>query len=164
MESNKPEVRVRMLDGLVIECDGARRAYHSKAHQNWQVIAYLILNRGRAVPREELMALSPASAYSTDAPRMLRNRIFRIRHYLEPLSQAAGSDLILSGKTGIQWNPAVKLALDTDQFVADCNIVSKASLAEQYGRGFLPMFPALESYGAAVSEAYASAPESVENT
>lgn len=156
MATRRPVVRGQMLNGLSVECGGESRRYHTRAHRNWQVIAYLMLNRGRAVPRDELIRLSPESVYSTDASRMLRNRLFRIKHYLEPLSARAGAALILVDKNTCRWNPDVKLKLDTDAFRTDCNkLFSKQAagfdqndrdtaglLMTQYGTGFLCMFDA----------------------
>ena len=75
------QLQVRMLDGFSIKSRSCSRAYHIRAHKNWLLIAYLFLNRDRAVPRSELIALFQDSASSTDPSRMLRNRLFRIRKY-----------------------------------------------------------------------------------
>ena len=80
-------VQVRMLGGFSITCGTLKREYHMKARKNWLLIAYLLLNRDRMVSRKELVDLFQDSAYSTDANRMLRNRLMRIRKYLAPLSE-----------------------------------------------------------------------------
>lgn len=141
---------VNMLGQFTIETKNQFRSYHSRAYKNWLLIAYLILNNDRVVPRKELIALFKESSHSTDANRMLRNRLFRIKNNLQDLSDELGQDLLLIYHDGCQWNPNIYVEFDTDIFLGLCQkailaegeakfeLKSKAS--ELYSSGFLPMF------------------------
>lgn len=141
-------VQVRMLGGFSITCGTLKREYHMKARKNWLLIAYLLLNRDRMVSRKELVGLFQDSAYSTDANRMLRNRLMRIRKCLAPLSEEVGEDLILIQYNGCRWNPNIMVSFDTDQFQRLCSKARagnsdtqlRLDIQQAYGAGFLPMF------------------------
>ena len=141
------QLQVRMLDGFSIKSRSCSRAYHIRAHKNWLLIAYLFLNRDRAVPRSELIALFQDSASSTDPSRMLRNRLFRIRKYLCNLSESVGEDIIIVTNDAARWNPNIMVSTDVDDLKALCIKASreptpelKSRIKSLYGKGFLPMF------------------------
>lgn len=141
------QLQVRMLGDFSIKSDSCCRAYHIRAHKNWLLIAYLFLNRDRAVPRSELIALFQDSASSTDPSRMLRNRLFRIRKYLRNLSDSVGDDIIIVTNDSARWNPNIMVHTDVDDLRVLCVQASrektpelKSQIKSLYGTGFLPMF------------------------
>ena len=84
----------------------------------WLMLAYLLCNRDRMVPREELLRLLGDSGRGADPGGALRVTRLRVRRALEPIGAAVGKELIL-GKSGAwQWNPEVPVEMDTERFEA----------------------------------------------
>ena len=94
----------------------------SRTKKVWQLLAYLICNRGRVVSQKKLIELlwgdDPAS---TNPENVLRITFHRARTLLEQLWPGAGHDLIVRKESGYIWNDQLPMTLDCDRFEALCH-------------------------------------------
>ena len=129
-------LRDRVVDGGV-----------SRSHKVWLLMAYLIWNRGRQIPEEELMALLwSGSAKSVSRPNALKTILHRARAALDGLGEGWGRRLILRREGELVWNEEIPLVLDAEIFA---KTGEPASLEEAMARlslyqgAFLPQLAEL---------------------
>lgn len=158
-------LQVSMLDGFSISL-GQRRVGDFTGHSKmvWLLIAYLICQRGRCVPQEELAGiLWEGAGRSANPKNAMKTAFFRARSTLDQLYQGAGRQLILRQDDGYMWNPQPPLDLDLDRFNALCASHSPSPFSDwlqalgMFGQGFIPKlrnFPWAQNMSAKYMQSY----------
>ncbi len=78
------------------------------------LLGYLLLNRKAAVKREQLAALLWPDQDEEQSRANLRRHLYHLQHALNPNDELP--PLIVADGTAVQWNAAVPLQLDVEQF------------------------------------------------
>ena len=104
---------------------------NSRSRKVWLLLAYLLCNRKREIPREELARLLGESENNSGSGSALRMTRLRARRVLEPLTQGRGDELMLGKDGSIAWNPDVPTELDTEQFESLCRMAEEEVDREQ---------------------------------
>lgn len=102
--------------------DGTKRS--SKV---WLLLAYLICNRDRIVPQEELIERLWGSEKNDNPGGALKTTLWRTRLLLEPFGPSAGHELIIRRGSGYGWNPDVPTEVDAEQFEKLCRVGAAAA-------------------------------------
>jgi len=93
-----------------ISCD------NNRSKQIWNILAYLIYNKGKIVSSDELMTLMWNSDKSDNPPGAMRTAMHRVRSLLESLMPEFGRNLLIYKNGGYMWNPEIEIYLDVDEF------------------------------------------------
>lgn len=111
-------ITVRMFGNFTIESDGKSIDDSSnRSRKVWTLLAYLIYNRSRAVPQEELIELLWGENDSDSDPRGALKAIFyRVRTSLDKLGKSAGHELIINRAGAYSWNNEYTVVCDIDEF------------------------------------------------
>lgn len=92
----------------------------NRAKKIWLLLAYMIYNRTRPIPLDEMAALLWEGEGSSNPSNALKTMLHRVRTTLEPLGEEAGRQLILRRESSYAWNPDVPLRLDVEDFERLC--------------------------------------------
>lgn len=110
-------LNIQMLGGFSISREGAGLSIGGRPQKLCLLLSYLILERPRPVPWEELARLiwrdKPVDTASLNA---LKAILHRARSWLDQLGEGMGRTLILSRQGCCQWNPEQPVTLDTEEF------------------------------------------------
>ncbi|NLT57519.1 MAG: SARP family transcriptional regulator [Clostridiales bacterium] len=93
----------------------------NRSRKLWNLLAYIIVHRDRAVPQQELIELLWPEDESLKPGNALKTLLYRIRLLLEPLEQACDDELILSQRGSYSWNRRIPCVIDADVFEALCH-------------------------------------------
>ena len=114
-------VYVRMFGDFSITCgDECISNQKSRSLKVWLFLAYLLCNRKRKIPREELSRLLGDTEKNSGTGSALRMTRMRARRLLEPILPAVGQELMLGKDGSVTWNPEVPTELDTELFEELC--------------------------------------------
>ena len=138
-------VSVRMFGNFTIESDGRSIDDSSnRSRKVWLLLAYLVYNRDRAVPQEELIDLLWGENDRDSDPRGALKAIFyRVRTSLDLLGNSAGHELIINKAGAYAWNSNYTVVCDTDEFE---RLIEEASAAENKDRALELYQQALDLY------------------
>ena len=90
---------------------------NTRAKKVWQLLAYLICQKERIVPRQEIIQLLWGDDSSSSNPEnTLKITFHRARTLLDQLWPTAGHDLILRQEGGYKWNTEIPTEVDIEQF------------------------------------------------
>jgi len=93
----------------------------NRSRKVWCLLAYLICNRERIVPQDELIKLLWGDDGNSDNPSgALKTTLYRVRSMLADLAKDMGDDLIIHKSGGYRWNPEVETEVDADVFDKLC--------------------------------------------
>ncbi len=112
------EVRIYMLGEFRIQIDDAvLRQDASRSLNIWSLLSYLIINRHRPVPQEELIDLLWPDESIADPASALKTLLFRTRAVL---IGAFGKDIsfVLSQRGACSWNRELPCWVDAEAFEA----------------------------------------------
>jgi len=130
MEMNKLQVRLfgrcSITAGDVTIEDSGKRA--SKI---WLLIAYLICNRGRNIPPEELIERLWGSESNSNPGGVLKTTLWRARSLLDELWPNAGHDLILNKNNGYEWNTDFAAEVDASAFDTYCHFAAECDCQQE---------------------------------
>ncbi len=116
--NSKKTLAISMLGGFRLSRCGQVLAEDSnRAQKTWNVLAYLIINRGRSIPQMELIETFWPEEESANPTSALKTLFFRLRALLEPLFPD-GVQPILSQRGAYAWNKDVACEVDVDHFNA----------------------------------------------
>ena len=119
-------VQITMLGKFTIYGDGLARprlvSLTGRSRRLWILVVYLILNRERGVPAQELIDWLWPEATGINPVSTLQNNISRARNALEELGLEDGKRLIANTSGTYFWAPDRETELDCEHF---------ASLAEE---------------------------------
>lgn len=115
-------LQVQMLGGLTLRWGGRQVSdQEGRSYKVWLLLAYLLCNRGRAVPPQELIqALWAEDPRRENLPNALKTLLHRARACLDQLGEGAGKALLLRQGDGYAWNMAVPLKSDVKEFERLC--------------------------------------------
>lgn len=144
-------VQVTMLGKFTIYGPGLSRprliSLSGRSRRLWALVVYLILNRERGVPAQELIDWLWPGAEGANSLSTLQNNISRARNALEELGLEDGKRLIANTSGTYFWAPDRETELDCERFVRLAsqaletaeNVDALALEAEQaYTGAFLP--------------------------
>lgn len=125
-------LNIQMLGGFSIRLDSAELTVSGRTQKLCLLLSYLIRERSRAVPCQELARLiwpnRPADAASLNA---LKGALHRARGFLDQLGAGMGRALILSRRGCCQWNPEQPVTLDAEEFSRLCRAGEAAPAGER---------------------------------
>ncbi len=122
MAMNSQTLQVQMLGAFTIRL-GSRTISDNddRSHRVWSLLAYLLCNRGRAVPQQELIDLYWGDGgSSTDPGNALKSVFHRIRTSLDKLENGLGRTLILRKAGKYSWNSIIPVTVDIERFETLC--------------------------------------------
>ena len=115
-------VQITMLGKFTIYGDGLARprlvSLTGRSRRLWILVVYLILNRERGVPAQELIDWLWPEATGINPVSTLQNNISRARNALEELGLRDGKKLISNRSGTYYWAPNTETVLDCEQFRA----------------------------------------------
>lgn len=119
----------------------------------WNLLGYLIANRWRDIPQEQLIEnLWEEADMGADPQNSLKNLVYRLRNLLRPLGEDTQHPFIVLKRNSYAWNNALDCRIDTEEFER----LYKAAFVEPDGKArirlyqqtvdlyqgdFLPKFP-----------------------
>lgn len=110
-------LNIQMLGGFSLSRDGVELSLGGRPQKLCLLLSFLILERPRPVPCEELAGLirgdRPVDAASLNA---LKAILHRARSWLDQLGEGTGRALILTRQGCCQWNPEQPVDLDVEEF------------------------------------------------
>ncbi len=93
----------------------------NRSKRVWLLLAYIIYNRRRTVPQNELIELLWSDdADSANPAGALKTTMHRVRATLDMLAPEAGHDMIVYKNGGYSWNPEIEISIDAEEFEALC--------------------------------------------
>lgn len=107
-----------------ISCD------NNRSKQIWNILAYLIYNKGKIVSSDDLMSLMWCSEKSDNPPGAMRTAMHRVRSLLESLVPDFGRKLLIYKSGGYMWNPEVEMFLDVDEFEKHISSITAEEAAD----------------------------------
>jgi DNA-binding SARP family transcriptional activator len=118
-----PNLRIRLLGGLQVVCDGAPVTTLSSPRLQ-ALLAYLLLHRARPQPRRQVAFLLWTGSAESQARTNLRHLLHTLRCCLPHADR-----FIVVDETTIQWRGDAPLTLDVDEFE---NAVRRASSVQDW--------------------------------
>lgn len=110
-------LNIQMLGGFSLSRDGVELSIGPRSQKLCLLLSFLILERPRPVPCQELMELiwrdRPLDTASLNA---LKAILHRARGWLDQLGEGTGRSLILTRQGCCQWNPEQPVTLDVEEF------------------------------------------------
>lgn len=112
----KPDIlHVQMLGQFSFAYAGKQISCSSnRSKLTWNILAYLLCNRGKLIPAEELISVVWKQENDNPAGAM-RTAIHRARAILGEVIENS-AQIVVSKSGGYMWNPKVEMVLDTDAF------------------------------------------------
>lgn len=97
----------------------------NRSRKVWLLLAYMIYNRTRVIPQEELVELLWGTEESSANPfNALKTMLHRVRSTLNQLAPGAGHNLIIRKGGNYAWNTEVPIEFDVEQFDELCRRAS----------------------------------------
>ncbi len=127
----KQKVQVKTLGGFSLEIgDCVISDSLNRSRKMWNLLSYLVMFRGRAIPQAELINVLWPDEDSENPISALKTLLSRIRSMLSPLTGEA-TQLILSRQGAYAWNPALECQVDADTFEMLCKQAANPALATE---------------------------------
>ena len=115
------QIRVEMLGGFIITFGENRITEQVKRSSKiWKLLQYLITNRHKSVPQEELIDVFCDGELVGNPGSALRTMVYRARSVLAESGLPYAEDMIMSKNGGYTWNQYVQCSVDTEEFEALC--------------------------------------------
>ena len=115
------DINIEMLGGFVIVFEGSRITEQEKRPSKiWKLLQYLIMNRHRNIPQEELMDVFFDSDFVGNPGSSVRTIVYRARAALASGGLPFADDMILSSSGGYAWNNSMNCCVDAEEFEALC--------------------------------------------
>ena len=118
IEMSKQSLKVKMLGEFSVALDDVViNDSSNRTKKLWLLLAYLIYNRSRVIPQEELVTLLWGNEEKNENPAgALKTTFWRTRQILDGLGEDIGRDLILRKGGDCIWNPDIPVELDVEKF------------------------------------------------
>lgn len=89
----------------------------NRSKKLWKLLEYIVQNRGRQIPQEELLHLLWSETSMGDNPMSsLKTLLHRVRNTLDQLNFEESRHMILQHAGTYFWNPRLQVQIDTDEF------------------------------------------------
>lgn len=133
----------------------------------WTVLTYLVINRDRPIPQDELVSILYPGDESYNPGNALKTLIHRIRRSLDSLEYNDSRKLIINVRGAYKWNTDIPCDIDLESFENLCNMAFYTimpdddkieyllSALEVYKGDFLPMLR-LEAWTTQIGSKYKS--------
>ena len=112
-------LNIQMLGGFSLSREDARISVGGRPQKLCLLLSFLILERPRPVPWEELAGLLQMDQ-SPGALNTLKALVHRARTDLDQLEPGAGRSFLIRRAGCYQWRPDLPLTLDAEEFVRLC--------------------------------------------
>ena len=158
-------------DPIVIRFFGTFSIQHSdvvisendnRSKKLWKLLEYILQNRGRQIPQEELLRLLWSESSMGDNPMSsLKTLLHRVRNTLDQLNVEESRQLVLQHAGTYYWNPGVPVWVDTDEFEAIAESAKRVDIPEEklnYALRAMAMYKGPYLSGNYVGEAWADEP------
>lgn len=123
------KVEVSLFGGLEIRVDGQVVSGPLVRAKKLRMVAeYLYINRGRAVPYDELAAALWPEDDSANPRGALKTALHRLRRALVQGGAPEGLEFFAGGQGECRWNPLLRSESDADQFAVACRQSEDARL------------------------------------
>ena len=100
----------------------------NRSRKVWLLLAYMIYNRNRAIPQEELVSLLWGDEEGSSNPvNALKTMLHRVRSTLNQLQDNAGHTLIVRRDGSYAWNTDVPISFDVELFDQLCTRAAAAA-------------------------------------
>lgn len=110
-------LNIQMLGGFSLSREGAELSIGGRPQKLCLLLSFLIWERSRPVPCEELAGLIwPDRPVDAAALNALKAILHRARSWLDQLGEGTGRTLILTRRGRCQWNPEQPVTLDVEEF------------------------------------------------
>ncbi len=110
-------LNIQMLGGFSLSRDGAQLSVSGRPQKLCLLLSFLILERPRPVPCEELAGLIwRDKRVDSSSLNALKAILHRARSWLDQLGEGMGRTLILTRQGCCQWNPEQPVTLDVEEF------------------------------------------------
>lgn len=110
-------LNIQMLGGFSLSREDARLSVGGRPQKLCLLLSFLILERPRPVPREELAGLIwRDKSVDSSSLNALKAILHRARSWLDQLGEGTGRTLILTRQGCCQWNPEQPVSLDVEEF------------------------------------------------
>lgn len=118
----KTVLKVRMLGEFKLSYGEAQvNDSSNRSRKIWLLLAYMIYNRNRSIPPEDLIGFLWGEAETSANPgNALKTMFHRLRNLLDELEPNGGRNLILHRSGTYAWNNDIPLELDIDSFDRLC--------------------------------------------
>lgn len=116
---------IQQGDNVISETD-------NRSKKLWKLLEYIVQNRGRQIPQEELLQLLWSENSMGDNPMSsLKTLLHRARNTLDQLGFEESRHLILQHGGSYYWNPRLPVQIDTDEFEKAAEWTKKIDLPEE---------------------------------
>ena len=153
---NTTPLRVQMLGGFSIRRKEKTLRISDRSRKLCLLLAFLIWERKRSVPWEELAGLLQMDQ-SPGALNTLKALVHRARTDLDQLEPGAGRSFLIRRAGCYQWRPDLPLTLDAEEFVRLCQGEGQSERLSQKLEGLAlyrgGLLPALSSHPWAAGQA-----------
>ncbi len=110
-------LNIQMLGGFSLSREDARISVGGRPQKLCLLLSFLILERPRPVPWEELAGLIwRDKSVDSSSLNALKAILHRARSWLDQLGEGTGRTLILTRQGCCQWNPEQPVTLDAEEF------------------------------------------------
>lgn len=104
----------------------------SRAKKIWLLLAYLIYNRTRPIPLNEMADLLWTEEEVGSNPlNALKTMLHRVRAIVEPLTDGGRIQFILRQDAAYAWNPEISIRLDAEEFERLCLMADQSADPEE---------------------------------
>ena len=104
----------------------------NRSKKLWKLLEYIVQNRDRQVPQEELLRLLWSETSMGDNPMSsLKTLLHRVRNTLERLGIEESRQLILQHAGTYYWNPEIPVQVDVDEFEAVAEQTKKIDIPDE---------------------------------
>ena len=127
----KKQLNVQMLGECALTLGGIRITDSTKRTSKvWLLLAYLICNRDRYIPQDELNAKLWGGEGEAVGSGVLKTTLWRVRQLLQPLSDVLGEEVIVRQGGAYGWNPGVALRVDAEEMERLCDAAGADASSE----------------------------------
>lgn len=138
----RAEYNITMLGEFTISYKNKKIYDQSnRSKKPWNLLEYLVANRGHAIPQDELTDLLWDPDESDNPSGALKVLLHRVRKSLETIMPDSGEELIILKRGEYSWNREVVTNVDVDVFEQLCKQAADTSLptaerVELYNKAF----------------------------
>lgn len=126
-------IKIRFFGAFTISYgDKSISENDNRSKKLWKLLQYIVVNRDRHIPQEELITLLWGVDGGGDNPTSsLKTLLHRARNTLDQLGFAESRRMILQREGAYYWNTALPCEIDTDEFELAAADMKKTPASEE---------------------------------
>lgn len=125
-------IRIRLFGTFTItNGDHTISEEDNRSKKLWKLLQYIVANRGRHIPQEELVSLLWGEDLLDTPMSSLKTLLHRVRNTLDQLGFEESRRLILQRGGAYYWNTELPCVIDTDEFEAAAAEMEKIADPEE---------------------------------